>query len=150
MAYFAKIKDGIVESVIAVSNADCIDADGSESDAAGVASLTSFGIPTESFTWKRTSYNTRGGKHFDSETNEEDDGVPFRKNYAGIGYTYDEERDAFIPPSPFPSWNLDEDTCHWTAPVPYPEVEIKDGIPTKMYDWNEENQAWDEVEMPSE
>ena len=142
MAHFAKIKDGIVKSVIVVSNADCIDEDGNESDAAGVVSLASFGIQTEGFTWKRTSYNTFSNKH-------EAGGVPFRKNYAGVGYTYDEERNAFIAPKRFPSWNLDEDTCCWVAPVPYPEVEIEEGVPPQLYSWNEENQTWDEVEMPS-
>lgn len=83
-------------------------------------------------TWKRTSYNTRGGQHLL-------DGEPFRKNYAGIGYTYDEKRDAFIPPKPFDSWILNEETCLWDAPIPYPE----DG---GTYTWNEETTSWDLVE----
>ena len=78
---------------------------------------------------KRTSYNTTGGIHANS-------GTPFRKNYAGIGYTYDESRDAFIPPKPFDSWTLNETTCLWDAPVAYPE----DG---QMYTWNEELGTWD-------
>tara|TARA_B100000902_G_scaffold340992_1_gene344139 strand:+ start:3395 stop:3769 length:375 start_codon:yes stop_codon:yes gene_type:complete len=77
---------------------------------------------------KRTSYNTRGGVHSQGKT-------PFRKNYAGIGYTYDFGRDAFIPPKPFPSWTLDSNTCLWTAPVEMPS----DG---KLYTWDEENQIW--------
>ena len=77
---------------------------------------------------KRTSYNTRGGQHLNG-------GTPFRKNYAGIGYTYDYARDAFIPPKPYPSWTLNSNTCLWEAPVAYPE----DG---KLYIWNEENQNW--------
>ena len=77
---------------------------------------------------KRTSYNTRGGQHLDG-------GTPFRKNYAGIGYTYDFGRDAFIPPKPFPSWTLDSNTCLWEAPVEMPS----DG---KLYTWDEENQTW--------
>ena len=77
---------------------------------------------------KRTSYNTRGGEHLNGKT-------PFRKNYAGIGYTYDYARDAFIPPKPFPSWTLDSNTCLWEAPVNYPT----DG---KLYTWDEENQTW--------
>jgi hypothetical protein len=81
---------------------------------------------------KRTSYNTYGGVHAIG-------GTPFRKNYAGIGYTYDRERDAFIPPKPFASWVLNEDTCLWDAPVAMPT----DG---KMYQWNEDTQAWVEVE----
>ncbi len=77
---------------------------------------------------KRTSYNTRGGQHLNG-------GTPFRKNYAGIGYTYDYARDAFIPPKPFPSWTLDSNTCLWVAPVEMPS----DG---KNYTWDEENQTW--------
>jgi hypothetical protein len=79
----------------------------------------------------RTSYNTVGGVHATG-------GTPFRKNYAGIGFTYDEERDAFIPPKPFESWVLNEDTCLWEAPVPYPT----DG---GMYTWDEETTSWIEV-----
>lgn len=82
-------------------------------------------------TWLKTSYNTQGGVHTNG-------GTPFRKNYAGIGYTYDAGRDAFIPPKPFNSWTLDEDTCLWNAPVAYPT----DG---GIYTWNEDNQSWDEV-----
>ena len=81
---------------------------------------------------KRTSYNTRGGAHIN-------DGTPFRKNYAGIGFTYDYARDAFIPPQPFNSWTLNSDTCLWEAPVTYPE----DG---NRYTWNEETQQWDLVD----
>ncbi len=77
---------------------------------------------------KRTSYNTSGGTHSSG-------GTPFRKNYAGIGYTYDKDRDAFIPPSPFPSFLLNEETCLWEAPVPYPT----DG---ERYTWNEEELEW--------
>jgi len=88
----------------------------------------------------RTSYNTHGGLYYNSETNEpsEDQLKALRKNYAGIGFTYDEDRNAFIPPKPFDSWLLDEDTCLWNAPVPMPE----DG---KMYTWNEEELKWEEV-----
>ncbi len=78
---------------------------------------------------KRTSYNTIGGTHVNG-------GIPFRKNYAGIGYTYDYARDAFIPPKPYGSWTLDANTCLWEAPIAYPD----DG---EVYTWNEENQQWD-------
>jgi len=78
---------------------------------------------------KRTSYNTYGGIH-------KLGGTHFRKNYAGIGYTYDESRDAFISPKPYNSWLLNEDTCLWESPIPYPQDNNK-------YDWNEENQSWD-------
>ena len=80
---------------------------------------------------KRTSYNTRGGVHSAG-------GTPFRKNYAGIGYAYDAERDAFIPPKPFPSWVLVEETCLWEPPVPMPT----DG---NMYNWNESTLGWEAV-----
>jgi len=80
-------------------------------------------------TWIKTSYNTLGGQH-------KNGGVPLRKNYAAIGYTYDQQRDAFIPPKPFNSWTLNEDTCWWECPVPYPQ----DG---NLYFWNEDNQSWE-------
>jgi hypothetical protein len=81
--------------------------------------------------WKRTSYNTQGGQHRLG-------GTPFRKNYAGIGYVYDPQRDAFIPPKPFPSWLLDDETCLWIPPVAY----INDG---NEYTWNESVTSWIEV-----
>lgn len=87
-------------------------------------------------TWVKTSYNTVGGVHTNG-------GTPFRKNFAGIGYTYDQERDAFIPPKPFASWILNEESCLWEAPIPYPT----DG---GMYKWNEETGSWDLVVMPTE
>ena len=93
--------------------------------------------------YKQTSYNTYGGVHY--TTDDDGDRVPsedqtkaLRFNYAGIGFTYDEERDAFIPPKPFESWVLDEDTCLWVAPVPYPT----DG---EAYTWDEESGSWIEV-----
>jgi hypothetical protein len=84
---------------------------------------------------KRTSYNTHGGKHLLGE-------FPFRKNYAGIGYTYDATRDAFIPPKPFPSWVLNEETCLWDAPVAMPT----DG---QRYDWDEQTLSWVVIPTPT-
>ena len=81
---------------------------------------------------KRTSYNTFSGVHAN-------DGTPFRKNYAGIGYTFDEGRDAFIPPQPYASWTLNEDTCLWDSPVPYPS----EGV----HEWDEDNQEWVELSL---
>lgn len=78
--------------------------------------------------WKKTSYNTLGGVHLLG-------GTPLRKNYAGIGFTYDTQRDAFIPPKPFPSWVLDEQTCQWNAPIPMPTDE-------KFYVWLEQARQW--------
>jgi hypothetical protein len=91
--------------------------------------------------YKRTSYNTKGGVHYNPITGQpsEDQSKAFRKNYAGIGYTYDETRDAFIPPKPFNSWILDEKTCLWNAPVVYPT----DG---NLYEWNEQTLNWDIIE----
>lgn len=111
MSHFAKIENNIVTSVI-VAEQDFINS--------GVV-----GNPSD---WVQTSYNTRGGIHVNG-------GTPLRKNFAGIGYTYDVEKDAFIPPKPHGSWLLNEETCLWGSPVPYPE----DG---KSYVWDEENIAW--------
>ena len=88
-------------------------------------------------TWKKTSYNTLAGIH-------QLGGTPFRKNYAGIGYSYDSTRDAFIPPKPFNSWILNEDTCIWEAPIAMP---VEEG---KIFDWNEETTSWVEFEIPTE
>jgi hypothetical protein len=83
---------------------------------------------------KRTSYNTHGGVHSGG-------GTPFRKNYAGIGYSYDSERDAFVPPKPYSSWVLNEDTCLWDAPVAMPE-DAGTGEPPKRYGWDEATTSW--------
>ena len=84
---------------------------------------------------KRTSYNTSGGVHSGG-------GTPLRKNYAGIGYSYDADRDAFIPPKPYPSWTLVEDTCLWEAPVPYPEA-----TEGEIYEWDEDAGNWVLVQL---
>jgi len=122
MAHYAKVNNNIVEQVI-VAEADFFDTFVDSS-------------PGE---WIQTSYNTRGGQHYDPETGEVDDGTPLRKNYAGIGYTYDSDLDAFYAPQPYPSWTLNEDTCLWEAPVAYPDDD-------KMYDWDEETTSWVETE----
>ena len=87
-------------------------------------------------TCKRTSYNTQGGVHSSG-------GTPYRKNYAGIGYTYDLGRDAFIPPTPYPSWLLDEASCQWVAPVPYP-------VDGELYTWDEATGEWAALQQDSE
>lgn len=89
-------------------------------------------------TYKQTSYNTHGGVHSNG-------GTPFRKNYAGIGYTYDSGRDAFIPPKPFSAWVLNETTCLWDAPFPKPDDAVVNGG-TKRYDWDEATSNWVEVQ----
>jgi hypothetical protein len=83
--------------------------------------------------WKQTSYNTHGGVH-------DNGGTPLRKNHAGIGYTYDEDRDAFIPPKPFNSWILNEDTCQWQSPVAMPTTELEEN---QYYSWNESIINWE-------
>ena len=114
MAHFAKVTDGKVTQVI-------------------VAEPEFFNTFVDSSPgqWIQTSYNTHGGVHTNG-------GTPLRKNYAGIGYSYDAQRDAFIPPKPFASWVLNEDTCLWDAPIPMPTDD-------KMYQWDEETQNWVEV-----
>lgn len=107
MAHYAKVKDNKVIKVI-VAEADF---------------FNSF-VDNTPGEWIQTSYNTRGGQHILG-------GTPLRKNFAGVGYTYDKEKDAFIPPCDFTSWTLNETTCLWEAPLTYPD----DG---KTYIWNEE------------
>jgi hypothetical protein len=129
MASFAKI--GLNNKVIEVQsvvNEVLNDSNGIEQEVNGIDFLTKLtGYPV----WKQTSYNTHGGVHNNG-------GTPLRKNHAGIGYTYDETRDAFIPPKPFNSWILNEDTCLWEAPVAYPSDNGK-------YKWNETNLNWEEI-----
>lgn len=128
MAHYAQLdENNVVLQVIVVSDADA-------GPLPGVAG-ENFCHDLVGGRWKQTSYNTRGGVHYSPETNEPDGGLAFRKNYAGIGYTYDEVRDAFLPPQPYPSWVLNEDTCWWDAPVPYPT----DG---QAYTWDEDQTAW--------
>ena len=95
--------------------------------------------------YKRTSYNTRGGVHYTDGQASADQSKAFRKNYAGLGYTYDSERDAFIPPKPFASWILNEESCLWDAPVAMP-ADAGTGEPPKRYTWNEDSVNWVEVE----
>jgi hypothetical protein len=120
MAHFAKVNNGVVVQVI-------------------VAEPEFFETFVDSSPgeWIQTSYNTRGGVHYqpDSNTPSEDQTKALRKNYAGIGYAYDREKDAFIPLQTFPSWVLNEDTCLWEAPVPMPQDE-------KAYKWDEANTSW--------
>jgi hypothetical protein len=130
MASFAKIglNNKVIE-VLSIHNNELLDSNGVEQEVNGINFLTNL---TGWSIWKQTSYNTFGGVH-------KLGGTPLRKNHAGIGYTYDEDRDAFIPPKPFNSWTLNETTCLWEAPVAYPT----DG---ELYNWNETNQTWDLVE----
>jgi hypothetical protein len=119
MAHFARINAlGIVSTVI-VAEQDFIDTlDNADS-------------------WVQTSYNTRGGVHYNPETGEPDNGVALRKNFAGIGFKYDIERDAFIPPQPFASWTLNEDTCLWDCPLAIPELTQEEIDAGRYYIWDE-------------
>ena len=117
MGHYAKVQNGIVSQVI-VAEAEFFD---------------TF-VDSSPGQWIQTSYNTRGGVHY-GQDGEPDGGEPLRKNYAGIGYTYDAARDAFIPPQPFASWILNETSCLWEAPVAYPD----DG---NMYIWDEDTTSW--------
>lgn len=112
MGHYAKVVNGVVTQVI-VAEANFFD---------------SF-VDTSPGKWIQTSYNTHAGIHSQG-------GTPLRKNFAGIGFSYDKTRDAFIPPKPYPSWLLNDDTCQWEPPVAYPEGE-------GLYSWNEETQSWD-------
>ena len=127
MASFAKIGlNGKVIEVLSVVNEVLHDANGVEQESIGIDFLTKLtGYPL----WVQTSYNTHGGVH-------DNGGTPLRKNHAGIGYTYDEDRDAFIPPKPYNSWILNEDTCQWEAPISKPQ----DG---NIYNWNQQTLSWD-------
>ena len=117
MAHFAQLDDNnVVLQVIVVNNSDCLE-NGNESEAVGVAFCQSLLAGN----WKQTSYNGN-----------------MRYNYAGIGYTYDEARDAFIAPKPYPSWVLNETTCQWGAPTPYPTDD-------KTYSWDEPTTSWVEI-----
>ena len=128
MAHFAKLDENKVVVFVTV---------GRQEDDGLEAELTA----RTGDVYRQTSYNTHGGVHYNPETGEpsEDQTKALRFNYAGIGYVYDEGRDAFIPPKPFESWVLDEDTCLWVAPVPYPE----DG---ESYTWDEDAGDWVVVE----
>ena len=122
MAHFAEIdQNNIVTRVLVVDN--------SEENNGQLFLAESLGLGG---TWIKTSYNTLGGVHANG-------GTPLRKNYAGVGYSYDSSRDAFIPPKPYASWILNEDTCLWDAPTPMP---VQEG---KIFKWVEEDLNWQEI-----
>ena len=127
MAHFAKLdENNVVTEVHVVANRDTADVDGVEKEYIGQAFLEKlFGG-----TWKQTSYNAR-----------------IRKNYAGIGYTYNADIDAFVPPKPFASWLLNEETAQWEAPVAMP-ADAGTGEPPKMYSWDEDAVNWVEIQQP--
>ena len=125
MAHFTQLDaNNVVTQVIVVANSDTADASGVEKEYIGAA----FCEKLFGGTWKQTSYNGS-----------------IRKNYAGVGYSYDSERDAFIPPKPYNSWVLNEDTCLWEAPVAMP-ADAGTGEPPKRYTWDEATTSWVEIE----
>jgi hypothetical protein len=143
MASFAKIENNIVIAVHSVVNEVLKDSNGVEQEQLGINFLrTLYNEPNA--IWKQTSYNTIGGIHSLG-------GIPFRKNHAGIGYQYDSQRDAFISPKPFNSWILNEQTCNWESPIPYPVTNTQNrfdqlGKPINdFYSWNESTLSWDLV-----
>lgn len=119
MGHYAKVSDGIVQQVIVAEE----------------EFFQTF-VDTSPGEWIKTSYNTRGGVHYGPD-GQPDGGVALRKNYAGIGYSYDALLDAFIPPKPYPSWVLNEQTCLWESPVPLPAPQ-EGGY----WDWDESAQQW--------
>ena len=130
MANFAKIDlNKKVIGVLSVVNEVLHDSNGVEQESIGIDFLTKL---TGWAIWKQTSYNTNGGVHSSN-------GTPLRKNFASVGMTYDEDRDAFIHKKPYNSWLLNENTCRWEAPVAKPTTELEDN---QYYSWNEENQSW--------
>ena len=116
MAHFARVNQENIVTEVIVAEQDFIDSG-------------AVGEPSE---WIKTSYNTHGGVHSTG-------GTPLRKNYAGVGFTYDKDRDAFIPPQPYPSWKLNEESCLWDCPIARPIDE------EKLYTWDEENLIWKEI-----
>jgi len=133
MAHFAKLGAGnIVEQVIVISN------DIATTEQSGVDFINKLYNTRD--VWKQTSYNTRNGKYYNNNGSLGDQSKAFRKNFAGVGYTYDQQRDAFIPNKHFQSWVLNEDTCDWEAPVAMPTTQLEDN---QYYSWNESIINWE-------
>jgi hypothetical protein len=131
MAHFAKINENnIVQQVIRIDNNDLLDSNNNESETKGIEKCTQLFGDISPMYWKQTSYNTKGGVHLLG-------GTPLRKNYAGIGHSYDSVKDAFIPPKPYSNWNLNETTCQWEAPSAKPEDS------DYYIEWSEANSRWE-------
>jgi len=146
MASFAKIGlNNKVIAVVSVNNEVLKDSNGVEVEQLGIDYLTDL---TGWAIWKQTSYNTKNGKYYNTDpitgviTLAQDQSKAFRKNHAGIGFTYDEDRNAFIPLKPYASWIINEETCGWEAPIAMPSVTEEEKNNGKVYLWNEENKSW--------
>lgn len=129
MAHFARLdENNIVTGVFVIANENCLDSDGNESENIGINYCKSFYEPVygSNTFWKQTSYNSK-----------------IRKNYAGIGYSYDENLDAFISPKPYNSWVLNNETCNWDPPTPQPELTEQQIEVGSYYEWNEEKIDWE-------
>ena len=124
MAHFAEVDENNIVTRVIVAEQDFINS----------------GAVGDSSNWIQTSYNTKGGVHYTPNSNEPDGGIALRKNYAGVGFTYDSDRDAFYSEQLYPSWTLNEDTCLWESPIPYPDDD-------ETYNWNEEEQSWELIEL---
>ena len=129
MAHFCKL--GVGNKVVQV---EVVSNDVATTEQAGIDFLNNLYNTRD--VWKQASYNTQAGVHSNG-------GTPFRKNYAGIGWKYDQTRDAFIPPQPYSSWTLNETTCLWEAPIPKPQLTQEEIDNSNYYRWNEDNQTWD-------
>jgi hypothetical protein len=140
MASFVKLNsENIVITVESVVNNVITDSNGVEQEQLGIEFLRNL-YKEPNAIWKQTSYNTVNGVH-------KLGGTPFRKNHAGIGYTYDESRDAFISPKIFNSWILNENTCNWEAPVAKPELTQEQIDNKNYYNWNEQTLTWDLLQV---
>jgi len=141
MAHFAQIGlNNIVKNIVVVDESFFKDENGISSEENAIQKLIK---NTGHLTWVQTSYNTRNGIYVDQKLEESLEKQPLRKNFAVIGGTYDPNRDAFIPPKPFESWVLNEDTCDWDPPTPYPDN-------GNYYDWDEATQSWVLWKTPEE
>ena len=138
MAYFAKLGNGnIVETVISINNSVITDSNGIEQEQLGVDYINKLYNTRD--VWKQTSYNTKNNKYYNQDGSLGDQLKAFRGNYAGIGYTYNQELNAFIKPKPFNSWVFDEINCNWKSPIEYPNDN------ENKYYWDENNKTWNKT-----
>ena len=144
MAHFAKLDiNNVVLSVVVVTDSNTTNINGIEDEDIGIKFLEKItGWPL----WKKTSYNTRGGKYYNQDGSEGDQSKSYRGNYAGMGFIYDQNNNIFIPQKPFPSWSLNISTASWEAPISIPNTQTN-GLKDE-YNWNESLQSWDKIVRP--